>query len=127
MATTPNTIDFLRVQGIAYQQIKSTAPTGGVTKGDFFLTGDTWGLAFQGQATYGQPVTAIIVCEHLTAPKSTGTGNDIAVGKNVYLNITTKVVSDTKGVGDIWVGVCLIAATAADTRVNISFDGRVRG
>ena len=108
-----------------WRVIQFTVPSGGVVVGDFYKERDTWGIVYGATGIYGNdaggdvtiPVdyeaTLIYGIAKIKVNKASGSGYEIYVGDALYLNVTTKVVSATKGVGDVYVGTCVEEDAAA--------------
>ena len=111
--------DFDNLQSLPY-----TGPSGGAAAGVMALVGAIWGVVYQ---TIVEDEVGLIYYrgDGLWIPKSTGTGNDIALGVKLFLNTTTKVVSDTDGGSDIYVGISKLAATTAATVVYVDYDAKL--
>jgi hypothetical protein len=118
--------------------VKFTVPSGGVVVGDFHKVEDTWGIAYGATGVYGndaggdvtiaagKTATLIFKIQKIKVNKSYGSGLSISIGDALYLNITTRLVSATKGVGDVLIGTCVELDAAANTTwVWAEIDGKL--
>ena len=142
--------DILRLvpYGAVYYEFKSNIPSGGTRViGNTYLVQDTYGVAFSASVaeeqaastqnvgggivgtsfnTAGTPIVYIYYAEKIMLLKEVGTGTNFVIGDDVFLDINTLLVTPNVVSGTtLWVGTCQKAATEADTRVLISFDGAV--
>ena len=114
-------VDFLH-DAERYYSDQAVVPQGGVAVGGIFKVADTWLLAYMTGAA-AAVVEGIYIADNVDIPKSTGSGQSIAAFDALWLNTTTKVVSATKGQGDVLVGIAKRAASTSDTTVRGNWNG----
>lgn len=99
-----------------------TAPSGGVSKGQMAKIQNTVGFYMQ-DADAGVDVAFCYHAEKIEVPKLQVSGTDIfAAGQKVYFSEADAAVTATAG-SNLWTGIALKAATAADEYVLIDFKG----
>jgi len=82
---------------------------------------DTVGVYMQG-AVAGEYVAFLYHAEKIVLPKDAGTGLSITQWAKVYYNAATKKLTGVAA-QNLWVAICLKAATATDTEVLVDFKG----
>ena len=99
-----------------------TAPSGGVTAGQWDLIEDTVGFYMQ-DADAGDDVAFCYHAEKVMAPKSVTTGaGEFNVGAKVYFDHADANVNNDSG-SNYMCGICVKAPALADTEVLIDLDG----
>ncbi len=99
-----------------------TAPSGGVTKGQWDLIHDTVGFYMQ-DADAGDDVAFCYHAEKVLAPKSVTTGaGEFSAGDKVYFDHADAEMNNDSG-GNYMCGIALKDAAVADTEVLIDLDG----
>jgi predicted RecA/RadA family phage recombinase len=106
------------------RSFKTTAPSPGVTAGEPDLIGATVGVYAQPAAT-GEEVAFLYGIPKIRVPKRVGTTYGLlAAGAKVYFDhAALDFSSDTSG--NLWSGICLEAAAAADTDILIELLGNM--
>jgi len=99
-----------------------TAPSGGVTAGQWDLIHDTVGFYMQA-ADAGEDVAFCYHAEKVSAPKSVTTGaGEFEVGDKVYFDHADANVNNDSG-SNYLCGICVKKPALADTEVLIDLDG----
>lgn len=106
------------------QALTVTAPSGGVTAGDFGSSNDTNGL-YAKTVDADEDVALIYFAPAVIAPATTADSTvTYEVGDVVYYNSTTGKITNEAS-GNEACGTVREAATAGDTEVEIALDGRM--
>jgi predicted RecA/RadA family phage recombinase len=112
----------LRTFGPGWRSFKVTAPSGGVTKGQMDLIGDTVGVYAQ-DADAGDEVAFIYHAEKIVVPKSVTSGaGEFTAGDKVYFDHADEEVNNDSG-SNYMCGICTKTPALADTEVEIDLDG----
>ena len=108
--------------GGVWKSFLVTAPSGGVTAGQWDLIEDTVGFYMQ-DADAGDEVAFCYDAEKVEAPKSTTTGaGEFTAGDKVYFDHADAEVNNDSG-SNYMCGIALEDATVDDTEVLIDLDG----
>jgi hypothetical protein len=119
---------MLKLQGSNYRSVKHTAG-GALAKGEFVARA-TLGGALNGFVAFAALVLAqvgeiVTFAENVNATKVAGDALAFAAGEKVYYNVAGAKVSKTTT--DPLIGYAKEASLAADTSINIEFDGSLGG
>lgn len=105
-----------------WRSFPTTAGSGGVTRGQMCQIHDTVGVYAQ-DADAGADVAFIYHAEKIVVPKLTVSGTDIFnPGDKVYYSVADAKVTADHG-SNLWIGIALEAALAADTEIKIDLLG----
>jgi hypothetical protein len=117
---------MLKLQCSNYRSVKH--PAGGALAKGVFVARATLGGALNGFVAFAALVLAqvgeiVTFAENVNATKVAGDALAFAAGEKVYYNVAGAKVSKT--VTDPFIGYAKEASLAADTSINIEFDGRL--
>lgn len=97
-----------------------TSPTGGTTKGLFYVSNDVYGVARQ--TTTATNDVLLAVNGVIRATKVTGTGKSFAIGDKVYYESSGKKATPS-ATGNVLVGYAIEAASTSATSVLMVLSG----
>ena len=113
------------LRDIVYDEIIVNGIAADIVKGTVALVNDVY-VFYPHAVDVSVDATSIAIkkAKQAVADKKTGTGETISEGDRVYGDPTDSyLVSKTKGVGYLYLGVAKKDATASDTSVLIEYDG----
>lgn len=101
-----------------------TAPTAKYTAGQVTKVEDVVGVIVEA-AEAGASAVLVIECKNAYLPKDTTTGNTFAAGDKVYYSGGKMYNAVNKPTGAVLCGVARNAYVAADTYMEVDFDGKL--
>ena len=104
-----------------WRSFPTVAGSGGVTRGQMCQIHDTVGVYAQ-NADVGADVAFIYHAEKIVVPKLVGTTEVFDPGDKVFYSVADAKVTATEG-ANLWIGIALEAALAADTEIKIDLLG----
>ena len=106
-----------------FESLSVTAPSPGVTAEDLrALAGGLMGVYVETAAT-GVQVGFLYKAEKIVLPKKNGTGKTIAQGAYIYYSPMDNLLYGASATSRRKCGICLVAAAADDTTVEVMLDG----
>lgn len=107
-----------------FHSVKLTAPSGGVTAGDWIKVNDIVGFVFN-DADEGEDYVLVYVCEKIMCPKIETAGSAFEVGDHVYFDAALGTVTPIQAAGLWRIGVATEPAEDTDDEVEIDLEGKV--
>ena len=107
-----------------YHSVKLTAPSGGVTAGEWKKVNDIVGFVFN-DADVDEEYVLVYVCEKIMCTKIETAGSAFTVGDNVYFDAALATVTPTQAAGLWRIGVATEDAADDDDEVEIDLEGKV--
>lgn len=104
--------------------IPLTAPEGGYTAGQVVKVEDTVVIIVEA-ADASADAIGVVTCENAYLPKDTTSGNTFAAGDKVYYASGKMYNASLKPGGAVLCGIARNAQVAADTYMEVDFDGKL--